>query len=49
MKVLGALGSIEKIIAVIKNTYILIKYIGEKINEYEDFIGLYKQNKLQNN
>ena len=48
MKVLQ-LGSIEEIIAVIKNIYILIKYIGEKINDYEDFIGVYKQNKLQNN
>ena len=48
MKVLQ-LGSIEKIIAVIKNMYILIKYIGEKINDYEDFIGVYKQNKLQKN
>ena len=37
MKVLQ-LGSIEKIIAVIKNMYILIKYIVEKINDYEDFI-----------
>ena len=45
MKVLQ-LGSIEKIIAVIQNIYILIKYIGEKINDYEDFIGVYKQNKL---
>ena len=43
------LGSIEKIIAVIKNIYILSKYIGEKINDYEDFIGVYKQNKLQKN
>ena len=48
MKVLQ-LGSLEKIIAVIKNIDILIKYIGEKINDYEDFIGVYKQNKLQNN
>ena len=37
MKVLQ-LGSIEKIIAVIKNMYIHIKYIDEKINDYEDFI-----------
>ena len=37
MKVLQ-LGSIEKIIAVIKNIDILIKNIGEKINDYEDFI-----------
>ena len=37
MKVLQ-LSSIEKIIAVIKNMYIRIKYIGEKINDYEDFI-----------
>ena len=43
------LGSIEKIIVVIQNIYILIKYIGEKINDYEDFIGVYKQNKLQKN
>ena len=48
MKILQ-LGSIEKIIAVIKNMYILIKYIGEKINDYDDFIGVYKQNKLQKN
>ena len=48
MKILQ-LGSIKKIIAVIKNMYILIKYIGEKINDYEDFIGVYKQNKLQKN
>ena len=48
MKVLQ-LGSIEKIIAVIKNSDILIKNIGEKINDYEDFIGVYKQKKLQKN
>ena len=48
MKVLQ-LGSIEKIITVIKNIDIIIKYIGEKINDYEDFIGIYKQNKLQKN
>ena len=43
------LDSIEKIIAVIKNIYILSKYIGWKINDCENFIGVYKQNKLQNN
>ena len=49
MKVLQ-LGSIENIIAVIKNIDILIKYIGEKINDYDELILEYnKQNKLQKN
>ena len=29
--------------------YILLKYIGEKRNDYDELIGVYKQNKLQNN
>ena len=37
MKVLQ-LGSIENIIAVIKNIDILIKYIGDKINDYDELI-----------
>ena len=39
MKVLQ-LGSIENIIVVIQNIDILIKYIGEKINYCENFIGV---------
>ena len=45
MKVLQ-LVTIEKIIALIQNIYILSKYIGEKINNDEDMIGVYKHNKL---
>ena len=40
------LVSIE-IIEVIKNMYTLPKYIGEKRNDYDEFIGVYNQHKLQ--
>ena len=40
------LVSIE-IIKVIKNMYILPKYIGEKRYDYEELTGVYNQNKLQ--
>ena len=40
------LVSIE-IIEVIQNMHILLKYIGEKRNDYEELIEVYNQNKFQ--